>query len=634
MAGSSEPPVYDPKTDPARKAKSNDPGWKYAYWQDPARRDWVTCILCGHEGSGGIKRFKQHLAGGYGDIVLCEKVTTEIRIEMETYLQKKRRRPLYLDGIEEEDGEPEDAVVEVSAADAQAAAAAATPKVAAKKPSSGTAAKKRHAIYQFKASRPSSGNSTPKTPKTTKSVVGMMRRTPEQIVDERRAKVFQPTIESSTKTKDEKEYVDRQWALWFMECGVSFNAANSRQFEIACEATAQYGSGYKPPTNQQLGEPLLKQCVKLTTDMRKDHELAWKQYGCTLMSDGWTDMRGRHLINFLVNSPEGTYFLESVDASSEVHSATMLADLLQEKIEDIGKDNVVQVVTDNGANYKAAGKILMDRIPTLFWSPCAAHCLDLMLEEIGNLKAFKKPIARAQRVTTFIYRHGRLLSAMRAQTGGTDLVRAAKTRFATSFLTLKSLYKNKDALKSLFVSETWTGNNLCKTTAGQQVQDTVLSTEFWNSIEDCLRASAPLLIVLRVVDDDEKPAMPEVTALMNHAKERIKQSFNISTKQGLLKNIMKIIEKRWVNQMEHPLYGAALYLNPGKFFPLVKANDDATIGQLRGCFIEVLGRMVPDVQTQMKINRQAIEYEEQRGDAFSNKMAKESYDKMSPRKCR
>jgi len=418
-----------------------------------------------------------------------------------------------------------------------------------------------------------------------------------------------------------------------MECGVAFNAANSRQFEIACEATAQYGSGYKPPTNQQLGDPLLQECVKVTSDMRKDHEQAWKQYGCTLMSDGWTDMRGRHLINFLVNSPEGTYFLESVDASSEVHSATMLADLLQEKIEDIGRDNVVQVVTDNGANYKAAGKILMDRIPTLFWSPCAAHCLDLILEEIGNLKAFKKPIARAKRVTNFIYRHGRLLSAMRAQTGGTDLVRTAKTRFATSFLTLKSLYKNKDALKSLFVSEAWIGNNLCTTTAGQQVQDIVLSTEFWNSVEDCLRASAPLLIVLRAVDGDEKPAMPEVTALMNHAKDRIKLSFNISTKQGLLKRIMDIIEKRWVNQMEHPLYGAALYLNPGKFYPLVKANDDATVGQLRGCFIEVLGRMIPDVETQMKINRQAIEYEEQHGDAFSNKMAKESYDKMSPRKC-
>ena len=103
-------------------------------------------------------------------------------------------------------------------------------------------------------------------------------------------------------------------------------------------------------------------------------------------------------------------------------------------------------------------------------------------------------------------------------------------------------------------------------------------TEFQNSVEDCLRASAPLLIVLRAVDGDEKPAMLEVTALMNHAKDRIKLSFNISTKQGLLKRIMDVIEKRWVNQMEHPLYGAALYLNPGKFYPLVKANDDATVG--------------------------------------------------------
>ncbi|CAD6266030.1 unnamed protein product [Miscanthus lutarioriparius] len=115
MASSSEAPDYDPKTDPARKAKSNDPGWKYAYWQDPARRDWVTCIMCGNEALGCLKRFKQHLAGGYGDIVLCTKATTEIRKEMEAYLQKKRRRPLFLDGIEEEDGEDE--VVEVAAAD-------------------------------------------------------------------------------------------------------------------------------------------------------------------------------------------------------------------------------------------------------------------------------------------------------------------------------------------------------------------------------------------------------------------------------------------------------------------------------------------------------------------------------------
>jgi hypothetical protein len=119
------------------------------------------------------------LAGGYGDIVLCPKVSTKIRKEMEAYLQKKRRRPLFLDDIEEEDGEPEDEVVEVAEADVQAATSDATPKVPAKKPSSRTATKRRHSVYQFKASRPSSVNSTPKTPKTTKSVVAMLRRTPK-----------------------------------------------------------------------------------------------------------------------------------------------------------------------------------------------------------------------------------------------------------------------------------------------------------------------------------------------------------------------------------------------------------------------------------------------------------------------
>ena len=309
----------------------------------------------------------------------------------------------------------------------------------------------------------------------------------------------------------------------------------------------------------------------------------------------------------------------------------MLADLLEEKIEGIGRDNVVQVVTDNGANFKAAGKLLMERIPTMFWSSCAAHCLDLMLEDIGNLKEFKKPIARARRVTTFIYRHGRVLSAMRKKTGGADIVRAAATHFATSFLTLKSMYKHKDELKSLFVSPVWTGNKLAKTKAGLDVHDIILSTQFWNSVEDCLRASAPLLIVLRVVDGDERPAMPEVQALMKHAKEKITQSFAIQTKKSLLKSIMAIIERCWEKQMDHPR--AAMYLNPGKLHPLIEKNDDETVGQLRGCFLDVLARMVEDEETSDKINAQAMDYECLRGDAFSNKMAKQNLDSMSPRKC-
>ena len=63
---------YDPTTDKARKAKSDDPGWKYGYWANLSNRNEVTCILCGNPQKGGIKRRKQYLAGGYADAKLCE----------------------------------------------------------------------------------------------------------------------------------------------------------------------------------------------------------------------------------------------------------------------------------------------------------------------------------------------------------------------------------------------------------------------------------------------------------------------------------------------------------------------------------------------------------------------------------
>ncbi|KAL6576966.1 hypothetical protein OROMI_011242 [Orobanche minor] len=72
---------------------------------------------------------------------------------------------------------------------------------------------------------------------------------------------------------------------------------------------------------------------------------------------------------------------------------------------------------------------------------------------------------------------------MREKTDGKGLVRAGATRFATAFLTLQSLYKNRDALKRLFGGEDWFNSKLSKTTR-KKVHDVVLSTRFWNNVED------------------------------------------------------------------------------------------------------------------------------------------------------
>ncbi|XP_066329983.1 uncharacterized protein [Miscanthus floridulus] len=313
------------------------------------------------------------------------------------------------------------------------------------------------------------------------------------------------------------------------------------------ESIGQYGLGYHSPTYREIREPLLERAVNRTTELRKKHEEAWKEYGCTLMSDGWTNTSHRHLIRFLANSPAGTFFVGSVDATSEMVDAQMLADLLEKQVDKIGKEYVVQVVTDNGVNFKAAGRILMGRIPHLFWTPCVAHCLNLMLQDIGEIKDFCTAINEAKIVCRFLYKHDRLLDQTRQKLGA-DLVRPAVTRFATSYLTLASMYKHKNGLRNLFVSDEWHANNLSTTFEGKQAENIVLSMPFWTRVENCLRASQPLLIALRIAGRDDTPTAPEIMTAMDVAKSSIKDA--LKENLDLLKEVMVCYEKRWENQME------------------------------------------------------------------------------------
>ena len=59
-------------------------------------------------------------------------------------------------------------------------------------------------------------------------------------------------------------------------------------------------------------------------------------------------------------------------------------------IDEIGEENIVQVVTDNKSSFKTVGHLLMEKRSHLFWSSCAAHCSNLMLEDIGSMKSVKE----------------------------------------------------------------------------------------------------------------------------------------------------------------------------------------------------------------------------------------------------
>ncbi|KAL9676498.1 hypothetical protein QQ045_004712 [Rhodiola kirilowii] len=458
MAEQSSDDAYDPSKDPTRKAKSPDPGWKYGFWSDVNKKDMIECTLCNNKVHGGIKRMKMHLTNGYPEVTMCENTTTAIIKEMREAIEKgKRKTNVLLDDEDDDDGNHEAPSNETSTAAPRTVSSS---------------------IGSSKRKRTTKNFIVPQLLKPTQTIASKLRKTPEEVVEERHSKgPSQTTLEYTTKTEEEKDRVKMHISNFFYENGIPFNAAHTKSYEIMIESIGQFGPGLKPPSYDELRVPLLEKAKLETDKLRVNHEKSWKLYGCTLMSDGWTDRRGRHLINFLVNSQEGTFFLSSVDVSSKV-------------------------VTDNGANFTAAG------------------------EDIAKLKNFNVSITHGRNITTFIYRHARLLSAMREMTLGRDIVRPGATRFATAFLTLQSLYKNRDALRKLFGSKEWFDSKLATTSAGKKVHNAVLSTRFWNNVEDCIRASQSLLVVLRIVDGDEIPARAEICVAMDFAKKRIKDALD------------------------------------------------------------------------------------------------------------
>ncbi|XP_059669339.1 uncharacterized protein LOC132314495 [Cornus florida] len=120
------------------------------------------------------------------------------------------------------------------------------------------------------------------------------------------------------------------------------------------KAIGQHGPGIKPPSYHEVRVPLLKKELEHIDNLMQDHREEWARYRCTIMADRWEDKRRRCLINFLVNCPKGTMFIQSVDASSYSKTGEKMFDLLNKFVQQIGVSNVIQVVTDSASSNVVA----------------------------------------------------------------------------------------------------------------------------------------------------------------------------------------------------------------------------------------------------------------------------------------
>eukprot|EP00253_Pinus_taeda_P019201 PITA_19201 len=281
------------------------------------------------------------------------------------------------------------------------------------------------------------------------------------------------------------------------------------------------------------------------------------------MSNGWTDQKGRSLINFLVNCPRGTMFMKFFDAFAYIKDARLLCDLLDVFSQEVRPQHVVQVITDNATNYVVAGKMLMERHPNLFWTLYVAHCIDLMLEDIGKILFVKDIVETSKSITKFIYNHAYVLHLMRTFTNN-ELVCPVITSFATSVISLQSILNSMWDVKRMFLSEEWRALLYSRKPKGEATCKLVSYKEsLWAGVQEVRSITKPLVKVLRLIDED-KLVMSYLYEAMDMAKESIRSYYDDKGDEGFEKQqiLWEVIDERWNNTFHRLIHATGIYLNP------------------------------------------------------------------------
>ncbi|RVW44125.1 hypothetical protein CK203_108461 [Vitis vinifera] len=307
------------------------------------------------------------------------------------------------------------------------------------------------------------------------------------------------SIKSLFSTEGMKK-VGKAMSKFFLFNAIPFNVAdNGPYYQSMIDTIAEASPGIKGPTGYQIGNTYLEEEVQELEVYITTLKAKWPIYGCTIMCDVDT-----------TNIPKTTDYIFS---------------FMDKVVKEVGEENVVQVVTHNEASFKVVGMLLMEKRKLLFWSPCAAHCIYLMLEDIRSMKQIKETLYQAKMITRFIYNNLKVVNLMKVFTKDRDLLRPGITHFATEFISFESLIRYEADLKRMCTTNEWHEFNKDRSRKGlrDKVSNLILTDRFWKKAGEVQTIMEPLVKVLKLVDQD-KPTLSIIYETMDRAKLSIKAS--------------------------------------------------------------------------------------------------------------
>ncbi|XP_058212956.1 uncharacterized protein LOC131324830 [Rhododendron vialii] len=277
-------------------------------------------------------------------------------------------------------------------------------------------------------------------------------------------------------------------------------------------------------------------------------------------------------------SEAGAMFLKAVNCEGEHKDKFFISELMTRAFEDVGPQNVVQVITDNAPVCSATGALIEGKYPKIFWTPCVVHTLNLALKNIcapkqtrgtafayNDCKWITSIVDDVADIKNFIMNHSMRLAIFNKFVP-LKLLAVANTRFAFAVVMLKRFKLIKRGLQSMVISEKWVAYKEDNFEKADAVRTLLLKEEWWGDIDYILSFTLPIYEMLRACDTD-KPCLHLVYEMWDAMIEKVRAAIykhknkNQTDELVFYSVVHNILVDRWAKS-NTPLHCLAHSLNP------------------------------------------------------------------------
>lgn len=285
-------------------------------------------------------------------------------------------------------------------------------------------------------------------------------------------------------TSHEIDSADEKLANFFFRSGVSLRLLDSATFkDFVNTINPSYAASL--PTAKKLSGPLLDQQYKKCQDQLS--KVLDSSLNLTLFSDGWTNVRGDHLVNFCIKAPEQKpIFYRSVNTSGKAQNAVSIAEEIMNVIDELGSEKFCCIITDNAPVMKLSWKIIEAKYSSIAAYGCAAHGLNLLVKDILDTPENVKLMKNAEKIIKFVTNHHMVKSKYEERRKiakiAHTLTMSVPTRWFSRFTSLNDLLSSKYVLIQLADEESDQLKEINPKNTSASVLGLIKSNEFWNQL--------------------------------------------------------------------------------------------------------------------------------------------------------